>query len=168
MKKIYLIRHAKSSWKDESLSDFTRPLSKHGRKNAPFMAKLLNKKKIFPDAIVSSPALRAKETAELLAGHIGFAKPIAFDERLYEASSEEIESVIRSIDDACDSAFVVGHNPGLNDFASQYVGFDENIVTCGIVEIAFKCERFADISPANAEFIAFEYPKKKQDIDESL
>ena len=146
------------------MSDFMRPLNKRGRKNAPFMAELLNMKKIFPHYILSSPAIRAKQTAELLAEHINFGQDIVYEETLYEASSEQIERVIKSIDDVYESAFVVGHNPGFNDFASQYVGFDENIVTCGIVEIVFKCESFADISPANAEFIAFEYPKKKQDI----
>lgn len=145
-----------------------RPLSKRGRKNAPFMAELLSTKKIFPHYILSSPALRAKQTAELLAEHISFGQDIAYEETLYEASSEQIERAIKSIDDAYESVFIVGHNPGLNDFASQYVDFDENIVTCGIVEIVFKCEKFADISPINAEFIVFEYPKKKQNIDEFL
>lgn len=164
MKKIVLVRHAKSCWKDESLSDFLRPLSKRGRKNAPFMAGVLRQKGVLPDIIVSSPACRAKETVELLASHLGFVNPIAFEERLYEATGEEIERVIKSIDEKYESAFVVGHNPGMNEFASRFVAFEQNIVTCGIVEIAFACERFCDISPENAVFVAFEYPKKSYDL----
>ena len=160
LKKIFLIRHAKSSWKDESLSDFERPLNKRGRANAPFMAQILKQRGIMADCILSSPALRAKDTAKFFAKMLGFSKPIVYDETLYEASKEEIHKAITAMDDACETLFVVGHNPGLNDLVKHYVGFSENIVTCGIVEIVFRCEKFKDISSQNAEFVSFEYPKK--------
>ena len=76
MKKLYIIRHAKSSWKDTALDDFKRPLSKRGRKDAPFMAKKLKQKGVMPDVIISSPATRAKTTAELIAKELNFKKLI--------------------------------------------------------------------------------------------
>ncbi|MCK5293309.1 MAG: histidine phosphatase family protein, partial [Arcobacteraceae bacterium] len=79
-KKLYIIRHAKSSWKDFTLDDFDRPLNKRGRLNAPFMGKILKGKNIIPDIILSSPALRAKTTAKIIANEIGFSKSIIYDE----------------------------------------------------------------------------------------
>lgn len=67
MKKVYLIRHAKSSWKDFSLDDFERPLNKRGKSDAPLMGAKLHDKKVVPDTILSSPAVRAKTTAEIIA-----------------------------------------------------------------------------------------------------
>lgn len=161
MKKLFLIRHAKSSWKDESLSDFMRPLSKRGRKNGPFMAEILKQKAHIPDCILSSPSLRTRQTAQIFAQHLGFSSEIIYNESLYEASLEQIEACVKSIDDLYTAPFLVGHNPGLNDFVQKYIGFEQNIVTCGVVEIHFTCEHFSDISPENAHFITFEYPKKE-------
>ena len=82
MKKLFLIRHAKSSWEDLRLDDFDRPLNKRGEKDAPFMAELLKEKNIIPDLIISSPSLRTKLTAEIIAEKIGFIDKISFESRL--------------------------------------------------------------------------------------
>ena len=74
MKKLYIIRHAKSSWKDSTLGDFERPLNKRGKLNAPLMGKRLKKKKVCPDIIISSPAIRAKRTAEIIAKKVKYNK----------------------------------------------------------------------------------------------
>lgn len=160
MKKLYIIRHAKSSWKDESLSDFNRPLNKRGKKDAPLMGNRLRDKNIIPDIIISSPALRAKTTAEIIAKLVHYNQEIIFDERVYEATPAELHAIVTGVDDKNSVLFLVGHNPGLNMLAEAYVEFDENIVTCGIVEIAFDCNRWADISADNARLISFDYPKK--------
>ena len=70
IKKLYIIRHAKSDWSDDTLKDFDRPLNKRGLKNAPFMGSLLKNKNINPDLILSSPALRAITTAEIIANRV--------------------------------------------------------------------------------------------------
>lgn len=160
MKKLYIIRHAKSSWKDLMLNDFERPLNKRGENDAPFMGKLLKEKDVFPDAILSSPALRAKTTAQKIAQEINFSKEIIYDRKIYEASVQTLKSVVKSIDDKYSTVFLFGHNPGLKMLAKSIVGFEGNIPTCGIVEVEFDCKKWSDISSKNAKMISFEYPKK--------
>jgi len=161
MKKLFVVRHAKSSWKDEHLKDFDRPLNKRGEANAPMMAKRFKGKNISPDAIVSSQANRAKATALLLAKGVGFTKEIVYKKSLYEADAKTIEEILRAVDDKEATLFLVGHNPELNLFAQEYVNFSENIVTCGVLEIAFDCKSWSEISKENARFISYDYPKKK-------
>lgn len=161
MKKLFLIRHGKSSWKNLSLDDFDRPLNKRGKNDAPLMGSILHQLGIIPDLIVASPAYRAKKTAEAIAHEVHYDKhEIHFYEDLYEASSDNITDTIKYLDDEYDTVFLVGHNPSLNFFAEEYLGFDENIPTCGIVELEFDCECWQDINTQNADFISFEYPKK--------
>ncbi|MEK6658533.1 MAG: histidine phosphatase family protein [Campylobacterota bacterium] len=160
MKKLYIIRHAKSSRKDEVINDFDRPLNKRGKQNAPFMGKRLKENGIMPDIIVSSPALRAKTTAKLIAKEIKYAKDILFNQDIYESSPSTLHEILTKIDDKCGILFLVGHNPSLNMLAEYYVDFSQNIPTSGVVEIEFDCDKWADISAKNAKLISFDYPKK--------
>ena len=160
MKKLYIIRHAKSSWKDLMLSDFERPLNKRGNSDAPLMGKVLKKRGIFPHAILSSPANRAKTTAEIIAKEINFHQPIIYNKNIYEASALTLESVLTSLDDNYEIVFIFGHNPGLNMLVERFVKFDENIPTCGVVELEFDCKKWSEISSDNADLISFDFPKK--------
>lgn len=160
MKKLYIIRHAKSSWKDVVLEDFERGLSKRGKANAPMMGERLKEKGIMPDIILSSPAKRAKSTAEIIAKEIGYKKKVLFDENIYEASVDELRKILTALDDKNSTVFLVGHNPSLNDLAHYYVDFEVNIPTCGVVEIAFASKKWAEIEPKNAKLLLFDYPKK--------
>lgn len=160
MKKLYVIRHAKSSWKDHALNDFDRPLNKRGKDNAPLMGDKLRDKNIVPDIIISSPALRAKTTAKIIAELVHYGKEIIVDERIYESTPAELHDILIAVDDKNNTLFLIGHNPGLTMLVREYVEFNKNIVTCGIVEIAFDCDRWTDISAENARLISFDYPKK--------
>ena len=161
MKKLFLIRHAKSSWKNPLLDDFDRPLNKRGKNDAPLMGSILNQLGVRPDLIIASPAYRAKITAETIAYEVHYDKhDIHYYEDLYEASSENIIDTVKYLEDDKDIVFLVGHNPSLNFFAEEFLGFDENIPTCAVVEIEFDCDCWQDITTSNAEFISFEYPKK--------
>ena len=160
MKKLFIIRHAKSSWKDLMLNDFDRPLNKRGENDATLMGKLLKEKDVLPDAILSSPALRAKTTAQHIAKDINFTKEIIYERKIYESSVKTLKSVVKSIDDKYSIVFLFGHNPGLKMLAESIVGFEGNIPTCGIVEVEFDCEKWSDVSSKNAKLISFEYPKK--------
>ena len=160
MKKLYIIRHAKSDWSNESLDDFDRPLNKRGKKNAPFMGKLLYKKEIVPDLIISSPAYRARETARIIAEKIGYHEEIMYNEYVYEATLRTILDVTVFIEDDYDDVFLVGHNPGLNMLAFYLVEFNENLPTCGVLEIEFDCNSWREINKSNARLVSFEYPKK--------
>ncbi|WP_404318357.1 SixA phosphatase family protein [Malaciobacter canalis] len=161
MKKLYLIRHAKSSWKNLTLADYDRPLNKRGKLNAPFMGNLLYQLGIKPDIIVSSPAYRARKTAQLIAKEVRYnKKDIDYYEDLYEASINNIIDTLKYLDDKNSVVFLVGHNPSLNLFAEQFLDFDENIPTCAILEIEFNCQLWQEISSYNSKLITFEYPKK--------
>ncbi len=161
MKKLYLIRHAKSSWKNLTLEDFDRPLNKRGKKNAPFMGNLLKQLEIKPDLIIASPAYRTRITAELIANEITYDKhQIEYYENLYEASLENIEESIKYLKDKYEIVFLVGHNPSLNLFSEKFAFFKDNIPTCGIIELSFNCQSWQNILPNNCELISFEYPKK--------
>ncbi|MCK5294778.1 MAG: histidine phosphatase family protein, partial [Arcobacteraceae bacterium] len=127
--------------------------------NAPFMGKILKGKNIIPDIILSSPALRAKTTAKIIANEIGFSKSIIYDENIYEAGVDELDNIISKVDDKNDILFLVGHNPSLNMLVDSYINFYENIPTCGIVVIEFDCDSWRDINSGNSRFILFDYPK---------
>ncbi|MFA6196344.1 MAG: histidine phosphatase family protein [Sulfurimonas sp.] len=162
MKKVYLIRHAKSSWKDSSQDDFERPLNKRGKSDAPLMGSKLKDRKIVPDIIYSSPALRAKTTAEIIARKIGFEKEIVFKKDIYEASASTLHKILTKIDDNNSVVFLFGHNPSLNELVEKYINFNENIPTCGVVEIEFDCDSWEDISVENARLVLFDYPKNEK------
>ncbi len=160
MKKLCIIRHAKSSWDEEHLSDFERPLSKRGKNDAPFMGKVLKEKGIHPDIILSSPAKRARKTALAIAAEVNFEKAITFEPSIYEADAKTLLALLTSLHKKYNTVFLVGHNPSLNDLAAHFLEFNENIVTCGIVEIDFTCKKWSDINPLNARLVSFIYPKQ--------
>jgi len=162
MKKLYMIRHAKSSWSDISLDDFDRPLNSRGKENVKLMGKRLKKQGVSPDIIISSPALRAKTTAKEIAKKLDYSKDIVFKKEIYEAESKTLHTILTRIDDKYSSAFLIGHNPDFNMSAEEYVGFEENIPTCGIVEISFDCDSWAQIGSDNAKLVSFDYPKKER------
>lgn len=162
MKKLYMIRHAKSSWSDITLDDFDRGLNKRGKESVKLMGSRLKERGVTPDIIISSPALRAKTTAEVIAKKIGYGKNTVFKDEIYEAEPETLHRILTQIDDKYNSAFLFGHNPGFNMLAEEYVGFEENIPTCGIVEIAFNCDSWENIGRDNAKLISFDYPKKER------
>ena len=162
MKKIYFIRHAKSSWKDEELRDFDRPLNKRGKKDAPFMGGRLKSFNVMPDIIVSSPANRAKVTACTIAESVGYdSKEILYDVNLYDSSFEQYEYVIRNLKNDNDSVFIVAHNPDITEVCEIYsdtlIG---SIPTCAIVCIEFNVNSFKDILPCKGKLLFFDYPKK--------
>ena len=161
MKKLFLIRHAKSDWSNPLLKDFDRGLNARGLKDAPFMGKLLKDKNIIPDLIISSPALRTKLTIEILLKEMTLEQEIIYDESIYEAPFLNLKKVVDMIDDQFNIVFLVGHNPGLCDFVNSLCNESfENIPTCGIVELDFNTNFWSNISKENSKLISFEYPKK--------
>jgi len=159
-KRLYIVRHAKSSWKDLSLDDFDRPLSSRGKRDALFMGKKLRHKGINPDIIISSPALRAKTTILLIAKELGYTQEIIFKDEMYACSSKTLHNILSKLDNCYESVFLCGHNPAVNSLAQMYTGFDKNIVTSGIVTITFSCTTWNEINKNNAQLLSFIYPKK--------
>jgi phosphohistidine phosphatase len=143
MKRLYLLRHAKSSWDDASLADFDRPLNDRGLRAAPFMGELMAERGIRPDVIVSSPAKRAMQTAELVRESSGFDIRIDYDERIYEASLSTLLKVISQLPDDAQSALIVGHNPGMEGIARYLSGELQPMPTATLVSIKLRIDRWA-------------------------
>ncbi|QQS37553.1 MAG: histidine phosphatase family protein [Ignavibacteriales bacterium] len=162
MKMLYVVRHAKSSWSNPSLDDFDRPLNRRGKKNAPFMAEILLKKKILPEVIIASPANRAFTTAECFAEILGYLNSrIKADENLYEADSLDILNVISEVEDYINSVMIFGHNPGLTNFVNFISdGGIENIPTTGVVCLKLNVNTWKDVVRESCEILWFDYPKK--------
>jgi len=146
MKTLYLLRHAKSSWDDHSLSDFERPLNARGLKAAPFIGLLMKENGLTPEAIVSSPAERAKQTAELVREAAGFEPEISFNERIYEATVGTLVSIIVGIDNSNDSVLIVGHNPGAEGLVYYLTGEIAPMPTAALAVIKLDIDNWAEIS----------------------
>ena len=162
MKTLYLVRHAKSSWKYPNLDDFERPLNKRGRKSAPIMGKVLKKLKVTPDLVLSSPANRAAMTARIIAASINYPlENIRYSETIYEFSESVLIHVVKQIDDAVNKAMVVGHNPAINGLAN-YIGDQPigNIPTCGVFCVELDISSWTKISEHGGKLKFFEFPKK--------
>ena len=162
MKRLFLVRHAKSSWDDPSLDDIDRPLNNRGKKNAPEMGLRLRKQGIIPDLLISSPAKRAHSTARKISEAIGYPeKSILIDDRLYHGSSNSMLAILHELKKKINSAMLFGHNPGFTDFANTLCGINiYNIPTAGIVAIDFSVETWAEVDYSKGELVFFDYPKK--------
>jgi phosphohistidine phosphatase len=167
MKTVYLVRHAKSSWEEEGLSDFDRPLNSRGVRDAPRMGKRLKEKHILPDIILSSPANRAMSTCRAIASTLLYSEDkIKPTKELYHADEADILAVIATVDDKCNSLMLFGHNPGLTDFANSLSEKDNlirNIPTCGVVCFTFAVDSWKRIVPGKGKFVFFDFPKSKRD-----
>ncbi len=161
---LYIVRHAKSSWADASLSDFERPLKKSGVNDAHIIGKILGSKNIKPDIILSSPANRAISTANILAQemfHSDKEKKIITDKTIYYASISDIIDIIEHLDDSLQSVMLVGHNPTSTILVNYltYKYFDK-MPTCGVIAISFDISEWNMIKKNTGKLIFFEYPKK--------
>ncbi len=163
MKTLYLLRHAKSSWDDANLADFDRPLNERGKTDAPKMGKRLKEKDIRPQMIYSSAAVRALSTAKLVASAIDYPENrILVDRTLYHADEEKLLAYLHQCSDEWDSIMLVGHNPGLTNFANDLTSESiDNIPTAGIVAISLKIDSWNDARPRNAALKFFDFPKNK-------
>lgn len=164
MKQLFLIRHAKSSWDDPTISDFERPLNDRGKKDAPEMAKRLGDKKIKLGALVSSPAKRAKKTCKYFEKEFDISKDdIIFEDKLYEAGTQNFLEVVKNLKNKWDSVAIFSHNPGITDFANSLTNERiDNIPTCGIFAVKIKSNHWSDFKEAEKEFLFVDYPKAEE------
>ena len=119
-KQLFVLRHAKSSWDDSELADFDRPLAPRGLKTAPLMGRELARRGWLPDLALVSPALRTRDTWRLVAQELPKSVPAQFAEELYEAAAGAILARVRQA--RAKSLLVIGHNPGLQQFALRLAG----------------------------------------------
>lgn len=146
MKTLILMRHAKSSWADTDLADFDRPLNQRGLAAAPFMGKIIRHRGINPEAIISSPAKRAKDTATLVKEAAEFEAELKFEEKIYEASPLALMYVTAGIDESVETAMLVGHNPGMEGFVKALTQRVESMPTAAVAKITLNIENWYDVS----------------------
>ena len=159
MKTLVLVRHAKSAWDDPTLADHDRPLNDRGRRDAPEMGRRLRERGTSPDAILSSTAVRARTTAEVIAAALGAESAVVLDERLYGSSPETILGVVAELDDALSTAMVVAHDPGLSHLAFRLSGEIEHMPTCAVAEFRFAAASWADLADAEPTEVRLDTPR---------
>ena len=165
---LLLVRHAKSSWASPLQSDFERPLNERGLRNAPEMGKRLKAAGLVPDLIISSSALRTRQTATLLAEELGYdAEKIQWEEKLYHASPATIEDVIFGAPDHAATIRSVTHNPGITDLVNQLSPrfATGNMPTCGVVGATFEAAGWSQYPQAKRNVFLFDYPKNEHDAE---
>lgn len=165
MKMLYIIRHAKSSWDDPSLDDFSRPLNERGEKDAPRMGKRLKEKHITPDLLISSPAKRALKTCKAIAKVLDYPKEkIVEEKKLYHADASQIFSIVSKIKEPHDVVMIFGHNPGFTEFANTLLNQSiMNIPTAGVVAGKLDIKSWKEIHPGCGQLLFFDFPKSKSD-----
>ncbi len=162
MKTLFLLRHAKSSWSNPRLGDQQRPLNNRGKRDAPIMGTRFRARDEILDSIITSPALRAKTTAQLFAEASGFdLENIIEEDELYFSGARSIQGIIRSQDDRCRSVMLVFHNPDITEFANSFDASRRigNLPTCGLVKLISDSTSWTDWSRSNTSFEYFDYPK---------
>jgi phosphohistidine phosphatase len=160
MKTLYLVRHAKSEWENESISDVERPLTARGYRDANAMGKRLKEKKHIPDAIISSPAIRAISTALIFVRNMGKnPAEIRFAPNLYEASVNDYKKVIAETDNKYGSIMLFAHNPTISNCASSFVPMTESLPTCAVVCISCDCASWEDFEKGNKKLVFQDAPK---------
>ena len=162
MKTLTLVRHAKSSWKDTSLADRDRPLNKRGKRDAPVMGKRILEAGIRPSLIVSSPAVRAWTTAKIIASEIGYPREFLQREKdLSLASLNDLLDVVMAQDNGFNSIMLVGHNPGLTDFANYLSpNLTHNVPTAGVVCVNIERADWNLYERPKTNLVRYDYPKK--------
>jgi phosphohistidine phosphatase len=162
MKTILLIRHAKSSWDSADIADFERPLNERGKRDAPEMASRLKKRNIKIDAFISSPAKRARKTAELFMKELKENKTdIILIDDLYHAGPDVFRAVIQKANDKFDCIAIFSHNPGITDFVNMLTNEvrTDNMPTCAVFAIRTPITSWKDFKEGDGKFLFFDYPK---------
>lgn len=160
MKKLFIMRHAKSSWDNIFLNDYDRPLNSRGKSDLRKMAIHFSKKNIKPNLLLSSGAKRAKKTAKVIIKKLKFTNIFIVNDTIYESNEDNLLFIIKNLENIYHTVFLIGHNPGLNMLVYDLINFDKNIPTCGVIELEFNCNTWQEINKNNVEFVSFEFPKK--------
>jgi phosphohistidine phosphatase len=162
MKTLFLLRHAKSSWKDETLADFDRPLNRRGKRAAETIGNYFKTHAIVPELILCSPAVRARETLELVSKAAKWSTEVRYDQRIYEASGMRLAEIVTQIDNDRKAAMLVGHNPGMEELLFLLTAERVEIPTATVAKIAVKATKWVHASDKRA---TLEWVVKPRDLE---
>ena len=164
MKTLFLLRHAKSSWKDETLPDFERPLNSRGVRTTKLLSQIFTSDKVKPDLILSSCAVRARETIERVLEFGKVRSELRFDERIYDASIDRLLEVVHQIDKSARSVMIVGHNPGLEELITALTGQSEIMPTGTLAKITFDSSSWSNVG---TQLGTIEWLRKPKELEKS-
>ena len=168
MRRLLLMRHAKSSWATPGQRDFDRPLAPRGQRAAPRMARYLADHGLTPDAVVCSPARRTRATLDLMLAAMPAPASVRYAQALYEGSAATLIALVRAGGDEHATTMVIGHNPGLQEAALVLAGDDGSPLrreiavkypTAALAVIDFACDRWAEAAPGSGTIHAFVTPR---------
>lgn len=163
MKTLLLVRHAKSSHESPRVSDHDRPLNDRGEHEAPLIGRYLREQELVPDWVLSSTALRARETARHFVESCGFAGEIDLRRELYLAAPDSFVRVLRSLPDEPSCVAIVAHNPGLEHFVAQLTGEHHAVATATVVQIRLKLDSWSALHPdTTGKLISIWRPKDEE------
>lgn len=146
MRTLYLLRHAKSSWKNANLADFDRPLAGRGHRACETIGHYVKDNGIEFDLVLSSPAVRARETTEEVLRAAKLKPEVRYDERIYEATAARLLDVVSQIENERKTVALVGHNPGMQELLHALTGKSEEYPTATLAKIGFKNSKWAEVS----------------------
>ena len=160
-KTLYLVRHAKSSWSDPSLSDRDRPLNKRGRRSAPDMGGRLAARGHQPDLVISSPAQRALKTARTIAKELGHDRSeIVTDERMYFSGVNGMLDMVEEVDDQFQKVMIVGHNPAMTSLMNLLCNASvDNMPTCAVAVIDYNLTSWSELRSSDGNLLDDDFPK---------
>jgi len=162
-RRLYIIRHGKSSWDQEGLDDIDRPLAERGTRNAGEMAERLMHEAMIPQLILSSPASRALNTA-LIMSKIWRLGPenMQIHDELYMAYTSEIEQVVSTAPDEVTNLAIFGHNPSFTIYANLFLEAPlDNLPTAGVVVVTLESDKWSRIGRRHVKETYVDYPKRK-------
>ena len=161
MKTLLILRHAKSSWKNETLADHDRPLNKRGKRDAPRMGKLLLDTDLSPELIISSTAKRARKTVEGLLEGSGYSLEVQYMRDFYHGYPETFITILSELDDKYEQVMVVGHNPGLEELLEVLTGDYKRMPTAALTQVQLPIQSWADLEEEpQGELVAVWRPKE--------
>lgn len=169
MKRLAILRHAKSSWDDPGLDDFNRPLNERGWKAARRMGRELRKRGLKFGLVLSSTAARTRETIDGVGEHFGFDAPIEFVQELYLASEGTLLETIRGLNDEVKAPLIVGHNPGLEQLVTGLTRDDSRglrrrvagkFPTGALAILELPVHHWSEVAPGTGEIVELILPKE--------
>ena len=162
MKTLILVRHAKSDWGNDTITDILRPLNERGYSDGQILAKQLALKISPPQLWLTSPAIRAYSTALLFAEAFNYeTEKLRINKKIYEAGVKTLQGIVTSIPDDIETAFMFGHNPGFTKFFNEFSdSFADNIPTCGVISLSNDVLSWKDFLTGKTKNDYYLYPKE--------
>lgn len=168
MKRLTVLRHAKSRWDDPAVGDFNRPLNDRGRQVAKRVGRELRDRDFHFDLVLASPAARVRETIDGVEDKFTFNAPIRFEQRMYLAGEQLLLSLVRDLPEAVQGPLLVGHNPGLQNLLLELSKKDDEglhdriadkFPTAALAVVELPAHRWKDVEPATGRIIELILPK---------